>query len=229
VASKIEARCGWVRVPVDWTHPLGPQRPLAVVVVPGKASSRGAPLFYLSGYGGSAIGDIAWATNVFQTVNFTHDLVFVDQRGTGHSDSHTCPGVPATGSFIDTASVRAWVHRCLAGAKYDPRHDTTTSAIRDLDRVRTALGYGKISLYGGSYGVTMGLAYLQRYGDHVASAVLDSGSLLNVRLWQESPTSAQQAFDRVAQRCEVDPACATNLPTGGRLEDRRRKPAGPPD
>lgn len=176
--------------------------------MPSKASTRAAPLFYLAGFGGSATGDIGWAAQVFQVLNLTHDLVFVDQRGTGHSDSHTCPAVTGTTSLADPASVRAWVHRCLAGAKDDPRHDTTASAVQDLERVRTALGYGKISLYGASYGVTMGLAYLQRYGDHVESAVLDSGSLLNVRLWQIGPTSAQQAFDQVAQRCQADPACA---------------------
>jgi hypothetical protein len=33
---------------------------------------------------------------------------------------------------------------------------------RDLDQVRQALGYDKINIYGPSYGVTLGLAYLQR-------------------------------------------------------------------
>jgi hypothetical protein len=42
----------------------------------------------------------------------------------------------------------------------------------------------------------------------VQAAALDSGSLLNVRLWQEGPTSAQEAFDQVAQRCGADRACA---------------------
>ena len=39
------------------------------------------------------------------------------------------------------------------------------------------------------------LAYLQRYGAHVRTAVFYSGSLLDVPLWQLAPVHAQQAFD----------------------------------
>jgi len=54
----------------------------------------------------------------------------------------------------------------------------------------------------------MGLAYLQRFGSHVRTAVLDSGSLLNVPLEQQEAVHAQQAFDQVATRCTATPACA---------------------
>ena len=73
---------------------------------------------------------------------------------------------------------------------------------------RKALGYGKINIYGVSYGVTMGLAYLQRYGSHVRDAVLDSGSLLNVPEEQLDAAHAQQAFDQLASRCGATAACA---------------------
>jgi len=39
------------------------------------------------------------------------------------------------------------------------------------------------------------VAYLQRYGAHVRTAVFYSGSLLDVPLWQLAPVHAQQAFD----------------------------------
>ena len=105
------------------------------------------------------------------------------------------------------AAISAAVHRCLAGVTRDPRHDTTTSAVRDLDQVRQALGYDKINIYGVSYGVTMGLACPQRYSSHVRAAVLDSGSLLDVPLWQLAPVHAQQAVDQTAARCAAVPAC----------------------
>jgi pimeloyl-ACP methyl ester carboxylesterase len=167
------------------------------------------PLFYLAGYGGAATdpGTVQWAAGTFAEVNQTRDLVFVDQRGVGRSAPQTCPG-----SMEDPAlspdRVRAAVRTCLAAAPRTPRYDTTPSAVRDLDRVRAALGYRQIDLYGGSYGVTLGLAYLQRYDRNVRTAVLDSGSLLDVRLWQLVPTSAQQAFDRLAERCAQDRTCA---------------------
>ncbi|MGE5134875.1 MAG: alpha/beta fold hydrolase [Gemmatimonadota bacterium] len=191
-------------VPQDWAHPHGRQIPLTVAVLPATdATHRAAPLFYLAGWGGSAIGDADWAVQAFGQLNQRMDLVFAAQRGTALSWPQTCPGLTATGPGLRTA-----VRRCLALVSRSPRHDTTTSAARDLDQVRKALGYSKINIYGGSYGVSMGLAYLQRYGAHVRTAVFYSGSLLNVPLWQLTPLHAQQAFSQLARRCAAAPACA---------------------
>ena len=151
------------------------------------------------------------------------DLVFVAQRGTQYSWPQTCPGL--TGH---RAGAGAAVRRCLASVNRDPRHDTTAAAARDLDQVRKALGYNKINIYGGSYGVSMGLAYLQRYGAHVRTAVFYSGSLLNVPLWQLTPVHAQQAFDQLARRCAAAPACARALPPGRRPGHRGQPAARPP-
>jgi pimeloyl-ACP methyl ester carboxylesterase len=192
-----------VWVPQDWEHPHGPQIPLLVAVLPASARRRAAPLFYLAGWGGSAIGDVDWAVQSFGQLNQAMDLVFAAQRGTPLSWPQTCPGLDATGPGL-----RAAVRHCLASASRSPRYDTTAAAARDLDQIRKALGYNKINIYGGSYGVSMGLAYLQRYGAHVRTAVFYSGSLLNVPLWQQTPIHAQQAFDQMARRCEAAPVCA---------------------
>jgi pimeloyl-ACP methyl ester carboxylesterase len=195
--------CRTVWVPQDWAHPHGPRIPLLVAVLPASARHRAAPLFYLAGWGGSAIGDVKGAVQSFGPLNQTMDLVFAAQRGTPYSWPQTCAGLDATGLRL-----RAAVDHCLASASRSPRHDTTAAAARDLDQVRRALGYDKINIYGASYGVSMGLAYLQRYGAHVRTAVFYSGSLLNVPLWQQTPIHAQQAFDQLARRCAAAPACA---------------------
>jgi pimeloyl-ACP methyl ester carboxylesterase len=193
-----------VWVPLDWAHPHGPRIPLLVAVLPATAAAHpAAPLFYLAGWGGSAIEDADWAVQEFGQLNESMDLVFVAQRGTTYSWPQTCPGLTATGPGL-----RAAVRHCLASASRSPRHDTTAAAARDLDQVRKALGYNKINIYGGSYGVSMGLAYLQRYGAHVRSAMFYSGSLLNVPLWQLTAVHAQQAFGQLARRCAAAPACA---------------------
>ena len=197
--------CRTVWVPQDWAHPHGRQIPLLVAALPATAPAhRAAPLFILAGWGGSAIGDVDWAMQAFGKLNQRMDLVFAVQRGTEFSWQQTCPGLTATVPSTLAAAVR----RCLASVNRDPRHDTTAAAARDLDQVRKALGYNKINLYGASYGVSMGLAYLQRYGAHVRTAVFYSGSLLNVPLWQLAPLHAQQSFDQLARRCAATPACA---------------------
>jgi pimeloyl-ACP methyl ester carboxylesterase len=207
------AKCGKVWVRQDWAHPDGPAMSLQVVVLPATATSHpGAPLFYLAGWGGDEIGGgdsvlngLTWADQAFSQLNQTMDLVFVEQRGTPGSGLQTCPGL--MNWLSRPASIQAAARRCLASARRDPRHDTTTSAVRDLDQVRQALGYHQINIYGVSYGVTLGLAYLQRYGDHVRAAVLDSGSLLNVPEEQLDAGHAQQSFDQLARRCAATPAC----------------------
>jgi pimeloyl-ACP methyl ester carboxylesterase len=196
--------CRTVWVPQDWAHPHGPKIPLLVAVLPATATTHpAAALFVLAGWGGSALDDVDWAVQAFGKLNHRMDLVFAVQRGTRFSWPQTCPGLTATGPGL-----RAAVSRCLASVNRDPRHDTTAAAARDLDQVRKALGYNKINIYGGSYGVSMGLAYLQRYGAHVRTAVFYSGSLLDVPLWQLSPVHAQQSFGQLARRCAATPACA---------------------
>ena len=212
----LTAKCGNVWVPQDWAHPDGPAMPLQVVVLPATAASHPAPpLFYLAGYNGDAAGfgdavlnGMSWAAQAFGQLNQTMDLVFVEQRGTSGSGLQTCPGLQSASTTLDLAAISAAARRCLASASRDPRHDTTTSAARDLDQVRRALGYDQINIYGPSYGVTIGLAYLQRYSSHVRTAVLDSGSLLNVPLWQLAAAHDQQVFGQLASRCAATPACA---------------------
>jgi pimeloyl-ACP methyl ester carboxylesterase len=187
--------------------------PLQVVVLPATATSHpAAPLFVLDGIGAQAVGDGAglilldWAAQAFLRLNQTRNLVFVEQRGTPGSGLQTCPGLEDW--LASPAAIQAAARRCLGSVTRDPRHDTTTAAVRDLDQVRKALGYQRINIYGVSYGVTTGLAYLQRYSSHVRAAVLDSGSLLNVPEEQLDAAHAQRAFDRLAARCAAAPTCA---------------------
>jgi pimeloyl-ACP methyl ester carboxylesterase len=210
----LQAACGNVWVPQDWAHPAGPTMPLQVVVLPATATSHpAAPLFVLGGWdgdniggGGTVLNDMTWAAQAFRQLNQTMDLVFVEQRGTTGSGLQTCPGLENW--LASPAAIQAAARRCLASASRDPRHDTTPEAVRDLDQVRQALGYHQINLYGVSYGVTIGLAYLQRNSSHVRAVVLDSGSLLNVPEEQLDAAHAQHAFDQLAARCAATPACA---------------------
>ena len=210
----LAADCGNVWVRQNWAYPAGPAMALRLVVLPATGTSHpAAPLFFLAGTGGQAVGDgdavlngMDWAAQAFRQLNQTMDLVFVEQRGTPGSGLQTCAGLEDW--LASQAAIQAAARRCLASASRDPGHDTTSSAVRDLDQVRQALGYNKINIYGVSYCVTVGLAYLQRYGSHVRAAVLDSGSLLSVPEEQQEAVHAQQAFDQLASRCATTPSCA---------------------
>jgi pimeloyl-ACP methyl ester carboxylesterase len=208
-------RCGTLEVPLVWGDPHGEQLTLEVLVVPAQGTHRAAdPLFYLAGYGGSAPWNAQWPYDHLKTVLDTHDLVFVEQRGTGSTAEQCDLPLPQT---TDAKVIRDAVDACLASLHRDPRHDTTPNAVRDLDRARQALGYGRINLYGASYGVSMGLAYLQAHPERVRTAVFESGSLLDTRLWERVPTSAQRSFDELVRRCEADPVCGPAFDPAGDL------------
>ena len=73
---------------------------------------------------------------------------------------------------MSTSSVRLALD-CAKALHHDPRFFTTSVAVQDLDRVREALGYQRLNLYGISYGTRVVQHYLRRFPEHVRSAVLD--------------------------------------------------------
>jgi pimeloyl-ACP methyl ester carboxylesterase len=96
------------------------------------------------------------------------DIIFVDQRGTGNSNRLPCRfigGSTLQNSFGDLFPIDS-VHACREALApvADVRLYTTPVAMDDLDDVRAALGYGRINLYGSSYGA------------HASNAVKDTGA-----------------------------------------------------
>jgi len=219
--QSVSARCGSLSVPENPAQPNGRHIHIRVVVVPAYGAHPDPdPLFYFAGGpGGAASDSVQWASSIFHVFNELHDLVFVDQRGTGGSNAMNCPALMNVGGsasgVVPTASDEAAAARaCLASTARsgDPRMYTTPIFTDDVDQVRAALGYHSIDVYGGSYGVSSGLTYIQRHGSHVRAALFDSGSLLDVPLWQLSNTAQQHALDTVLDRCEGDASCKAAFP-----------------
>jgi pimeloyl-ACP methyl ester carboxylesterase len=202
----VVARCGRLAVREDRRLANGRTIKLFVAVVRayGPKPSQ-APIFYLSGGpgGAAASGDAAFAVSALTAANRSRDLVLVDQRGVGRSAPLLCPTIPQT---VDEAKA------CLRTVGRDPRLYTTDPAMDDVDAVRQALHYNRIVLYGGSYGATAAQVYIARHGSHVAAAVLDGASLLDVPLFERMPLSTQRSFDRLAARCASDAACHAAFP-----------------
>ncbi len=52
------------------------------------------------------------------------------------------------------------------------RENTTWDLVGDIEKLRNKLNLGKIILFGGSWGSTLGLAYAEKYPEHVSGLVL---------------------------------------------------------
>ena len=190
---------------------------LRVAVIPATRQPARGALFYLEGGPGGAATQAAVAVDeVFAKVSEFRDLVLVDQRGTGGSQPAACPQehVRAT----DAGAVAAYVRRCFAQPGRETRRLTTAAAAADLERVRRALGYGRVDLYGSSYGATLAQFYLRRFAGSVRTATLDSASLPSTPVYELAGRNAEHALRLQIARCRAQAACRRAFPgTRGEL------------
>ena len=223
----VDGWCGHVRVASDPRRPKGRTIALRVTVLPATTQPAAGALFYLEGGPGLPATASAVSVNAFfAQVGRTRDLVMVDQRGTGESSRLACPDRPVHAA--DAGAVTGYLRECLAQLDTDPRLYTTSVAADDLETVRRALGYGKIDLYGSSYGATLAQAYLRQHPRSVRSVVLDSGSLPAVRIYDVSARNAEHALDAQLARCAAVRTCAHAYPHPRRqLEDLLARPPRP--
>jgi len=210
--SKETLRCHAVAVPLDPQRPAGPQLQLHVTVAPAFRQAAGQdPLFVLAGGPGEAGSGLAGThATIFQRVRATRDIVFIDQRGTGLSGKLRCPGEPIEEAADDAAMAAAFA-RCVQTLPHPLAAYTTANAAHDLERVRLALGYGQVNVFGGSYGTRLGQAYARSYPTSVRALILD-GVAAPERVIPASAADAQRALDGVFERCAADAACAKAFP-----------------
>lgn len=219
--SGIAARCGTVEVFENREKNFGRKIGLNVVVVPALGPAR-APdaVFWLEGGPGAAatlaIGPVA--QQYFRGIRDDHDLVFVDQRGTGESNPLKCDDIGETSANIDAyfgalfpiERIRACRQKLEAVA--DLTQYTTAIAADDLDDVRAALGYTAIDLAGASYGTLTAQVYMRQHPRQVRAAFLIGTVTPGFRLPLPFAKASENAFERMAADCAADDACQSAFP-----------------
>src|SRR6185295_3018519 len=93
VVQGVSAKCGTLVVPENRDTGLGARIGLRVVVVPARQKTARPDAFaYLAGGpGGAATEQTAVVNSIWSGVHERHDIVLVDQRGTGGSHPLACP------------------------------------------------------------------------------------------------------------------------------------------
>jgi pimeloyl-ACP methyl ester carboxylesterase len=215
-----QVRCATVEVPENRATSSGRAIALRVVILParGQATASRQTLFYLVGGPGlpaTTLADLIAASHA--ATRTTHDIVLVDQRGTGGSNALRCglygsEGDIATylGDQFPVDSVRACAARL--GRAADLTQYTTSNAVADLEEVRARLGIARIDIDASAYGTRVALAYARRYPDRVRSVVLQGAVPEEVSLARTAARDAQRALDRVLADCAADPFCRTSFP-----------------
>ncbi|HSE30453.1 MAG TPA: alpha/beta hydrolase [Pyrinomonadaceae bacterium] len=215
---KEKVKCGTLEVFENRATRTGRKINLKIVVVPATGTNRKTdPLFYIpGGPGSSATEDAPGVGAQFAKVREQHDLVFVDQRGTGGSHPLDCTFYDQNdlqtvfGGFFPLNDVKK-CRQELEG-KADLTLYTTPIAMDDLDEVRAALGYEQINIFGGSYGTRASLVYLKRHPKTVRTitlqGVVPSGDYVPFDFARRS----ERALQGVIDECAADTACNSAFP-----------------
>jgi pimeloyl-ACP methyl ester carboxylesterase len=216
--QSVPAGCGTLLVPENRAKPDGRKIGLNVVVVPARHKAEPDAFTYLAGGpGGAATEETYTIVSSLAAVHDRHDIVLVDQRGTGRSHPLECPPEPPAPT---AAKLRAYLRSCVAAAPGDMTQYGTRAAADDLDAVRKALGYDQLDVYGVSYGATVAQVYLRRHRSAVRTLILDGATLLQVPFYSRFARNADRALADVARRCAAAPACARAFPHWRQTFDR---------
>jgi pimeloyl-ACP methyl ester carboxylesterase len=212
----VEAHCSEYPVFENRLTRQGRTLKLRVAVIPALATSpRPDPLFILVGGPGQAATQAgAQLAEALRDVRRNRDVVLVDQRGTGGSHALSCAADKGASlqkhlaAELDLDETRA----CRNALDADTTQYVTPIAMDDLDEVRSALGYARINLWGGSYGTRAALVYFRQYPTHVRSLVLDGVVPQAIKLPLFVARDSQRALDLVYGDCERDADCQKAFP-----------------
>ena len=215
-----ELRCGVHEVYENRRTMRGRKLPLKIIVIPARRPHPDqGPVFYLTGGPGETDADMA-PDLVSSPERETHDVVLVDERGTGEGHRLDCPSPGSDDDLqgylkgpYDQEALKACAARL--SRSFDLSQYTTANAADDLDEVRRAMGYGRINLEGGSFGTYAAMTYIQRHGEHVRSAYLSSLVVLDNKVPLYHARAAQEGLDALLAQCSADPACQGAYPDLG--------------
>ncbi|HXI85936.1 MAG TPA: alpha/beta hydrolase [Parvularculaceae bacterium] len=219
----VAAECGRLYVFENRKARSGRKIPIEFVRVraTGENPAPDAVFELAGGPGENATQNAAKAIAASKTLQ-QRDLVIVDQRGTGKSNPLDCVKYDLSARpeafaemfeqrFFDVDRFRACKDRLSQVA--DLRYYTTSLIADDIDDLRAALGYDKMTLEGGSYGTTLALEIIRRHGDHVRAAVLLGVIPPEINQTQTLARDTQDKLEKLFAACEGDGACSTAFPT----------------
>ena len=208
-----EVLCAQIKVLENRAAPEGRSIELRVVVLPSRGRSASAPVFFLQGGPGAASSEMAPSLSR-SPLREGHDLVLMDQRGTGGSNPLRCgPNDPLGGlEVIFTGEMTGNLASCREKMDADLRYYNSVEAMRDLDEVRATLGHERINLWGASYGSLEALEYVRRHPKRVRALVLQGVAPPALFTSLSVARNAQRAFDATVAACELNAECQSAFP-----------------
>jgi pimeloyl-ACP methyl ester carboxylesterase len=214
-------RCGTYEVYEDRFTKTGRKISLNIVVIPALAGTPSPdPVFWLEGGPGGAAAQSAGPVSqrFLGQLRQDHDLVFVDQRGTGKSNPLKCDDIGENPADLDSYFGKIFPPNLIRACREklekaaDLKLYTTPIAMDDLDDVRNALGYDRIDIVAASYGTLAAQVYMRQHPEHVRAAFLVGVVTPGFRLPLPFARAAQHALDFLFVDCAADHVCHDAFP-----------------
>ena len=230
----VSFRCAGLDVPLDYANQAGGSLTLALVELPATGSHPiGDLVMNPGGPGGSGVQFLE-TTSFPSALRASFNLVSFDPRGVGESDPVKCLGAsgirdlialdPAPGTATQIAVVvratKAFDRSCAEHSSMTLLENVSTlDTVRDLDRIRAALGQAKLNYLGFSYGTYLGEVYDQTYPSHVWAMVLDgvfNPALSNNEILEQQAEGFEADLTDFFAWCPRDKACSREMPQGAK-------------
>ena len=181
--------CATATVPLDSTKPGGEQVDVALFRLPARVPDQriGVLVWNPGGPGDPGTGSLRRLGSALpDAVRDRFDVVAYDARATGATlplrrCAEQLDAWRGLDLSPDDAAGRAEIARearriasgCGKANGSTLAHVSSLDTVRDLDRIRTALGEDELSFWGESYGTFVTALYTQLFPEHVRAAVLD--------------------------------------------------------
>lgn len=212
-----EGLCGTYAVWENRATKTGRKIDLRLMVLPALAERSAAePFVPLAGGPGQGAVDSYPLIGYVSLIRRTRDVVLIDQRGTGGSHRLDCAirDPKSARENLEEATpvdrLQACVRELSKGA--DLTQYGTIAFTDDLDEVLTALGYGKVDLFGTSYGTESALVFLRMYPGRVRSIGLEGVVPPEYRIPSFFAKSTDEAVANIIARCAADVNCHAAYP-----------------
>ncbi|HEX9829897.1 MAG TPA: alpha/beta fold hydrolase [Bacteroidota bacterium] len=181
------------------------------------------PVFFLAGGPGSSgrrFADTEYFY-LFREIQKLADVVLIDQRGTGAS----IPSLQLSGDLnlptdvsenIEPVLLQSLTERVQEALEEIKNNGVDITAYNseenadDLDEIREALGYEKVSLMGYSYGTELSMVYMRRHPERVHNAVMSGPLAPDMAL--KLPLAVQTQFEGLDSLAKLDKRLSKYMP-----------------